>query len=729
MRKISIAAVLALVAGIVFPALGWAPADASPGDEYAGAYFGENNFPPDCTRDRSATNPDNICYRMKAGLNGLDSPKIDVLVMVPVSPTAERDMRIMRQSVEMWEGGIGHLADQMGLDWLAQGVDFHITVDYVDLEGGQGSEFSTYPITDPEIVVIASNPVGGVGIGIDPIDFADEVGFTDEDDAPCHGIANPFDFDAWENVPGFDSHHGNRSGTYVEDCQGAGGNICFAVNGAVDPEPTTIDVFNLFDLVSHEVGHCLTLGHVGDGGEATIGQGWGVVPTNDIMSYNPDPPGLNKCVSTLDVETFALRMSRYLDVNGDGAVTGEDVLSANDTIGDGLFAFQVQHPGDHLYASSTGAPSACPQPDLGLVPGKRTDWTPEPAATSEPVLTVTSPADGSTSAPDGAMTVSGSVERRSVTAGSESPGSGTDSTTAEASPPAAGEPATALLSTTLTFEGRGGNTFLFDSSTLGVTSAVNDTRHHFDLDLVNADVDFTLTWTNETGQTNLDLYVTGATDSGTTGATTNNMPETVSLKNMTGHLDITVDPYLVTEPLGSTYTLEAVVTPLDGGNGGLPEPDADRDAVPDAVDRCPIHPGASADGCTPLRATQVVVSSNGTTLGAADVHADYGPDTFEIPVSVPPGTNTLRIAWLDGDRELAAHTVTVTGPPDNDGDSIADAQDNCPHLANADQSNIDGDPHGDACDADMDGEGYTNRTEARKESDPHDPASVPKKRR
>ena len=37
--------------------------------------------------------------------------------------------------------------------------------------------------------------------------------------------------------------------------------------------------------------------------------------------------------------------------------------------GDWANPFQVQHPDDHLYASSTGSVWDCPQPDLGLVPG------------------------------------------------------------------------------------------------------------------------------------------------------------------------------------------------------------------------------------------------------------------------------------------------------------------------------------------------------------------------
>ena len=350
-------------------------AEASPAvaDSYSGPYFGAGNLPPGCIADMTVA-PENICYHMRTDLNSLDSPKVDVLVMVPVSPTSERDMRVMRQSVEMWEGGIDHLAREMGLGWLAEGMDFHITVDYFDPAGGEGGEFTTYPIVDPEIVVIATNPVGGAGIGTDPLA---DVTFT-KNGVPCHNAANPFDFGYWENLPGFDTHHESRSGTYVEDCAGKGGNICFAINGAIDPDPTRFDFFGLFDLVSHEFGHCLTVGHVGDGLEGA----WGAVATHDIMSYTNDPTHRTKCVSTLDVEGVALRMSRYLDVNGDGEVTDRDQLSANDPVGVGdplgeeSNPFQVQHPDDHLYASPTGDPYDCPQPDLGLVPGPRTDWTP-----------------------------------------------------------------------------------------------------------------------------------------------------------------------------------------------------------------------------------------------------------------------------------------------------------------------------------------------------------------
>ncbi len=361
-----------LLAGIVALSTMFLTVAADNGLDYT-AWFGDEEWAPDCELDMYPeeggdwlTNLEATCHHMRTDMNGLDSPQIDVLVMVPVSPTAERDMRIMRQSVEMWEAGIDYLAAEvMDMQWLADGVDFHITVDFFDTSA-EGGEFTTYPIVDPEIVVIATNPVGGIGIGFDPLKLITNT------EGPCHGVQNPADFSYWENLPGFNSHHDGRSGTYTEDCGGAGGNVCFAVNGAIDPDPESFDVFGLFDLVSHEFGHCMTIGHVGDGAEGE----WGGLPSNDIMAYHSDPPGLTKCMSTLDVEGVATVMSRYLDVNADGVVDKADELKANDQQGDGRDPFQVQHPRDHHYASGTGSPLDCPQPDLGLFPGERTDWYP-----------------------------------------------------------------------------------------------------------------------------------------------------------------------------------------------------------------------------------------------------------------------------------------------------------------------------------------------------------------
>ena len=413
MRKRLSLLLISVVAATSFmaaAALTTTTAQASPADDYVGPFFGDGNLPPGCIKDMSRDNPDNTCYHAKTGLNTLDSPQVDVAVLVPASPTAERDLRIMRQAAEAWEGGIDYLSDEMGLDWLRDGVDFHISSDVVGLT--EGEEVSTYPLYDPEIVIVATNPAGGAGIGVDPTYLTDELGIFDENGVPCHNIPNPFSLDTWEGLPGYDGHHGDGGGIYVEDCGGAGGNVCFSVNGGVDPVPGVTDTFSLFDLVLHETGHCLTLGHVGDGAETPV---WGPVPTTDIMAYSYDPPGQNKCVSTLNVEAFAVRMSNYVDVDGDGAVTAADRLEPNDVLGDGTNSFQVQHPDNHLFASSTGSVWDCPQPDLGTLPGEPTDWTPEPVDTHYPVLTVATPEHGAETA-DGNLHVTGTVERRPIDA-------------------------------------------------------------------------------------------------------------------------------------------------------------------------------------------------------------------------------------------------------------------------------------------------------------------------
>ena len=358
-----------------------APATSSPSETFVRPSFGDGTLPAGCIVDRDPINPDNICYHMKVGLNALDSPKIDVAVLVPVSPVAERDMRVAEQAVQMWGEGVDYLADEMGMEWLSDGVDMNVTTYELKVDP-TGVLTKPIQLVDPEIVVIMSNPAGGIGIGIDPVSFAGELGIVDGEGVPCVVEDDPFDFSSWQAKDGFDQHGLENGGTYVEDCGGVGGNVCFAVNGAVDPVPGASDFFPLYELVAHEFGHCLTVGHVGDGADGP----WGPTATNDIMAYSTDPPGIAKCVSTLDVEGFALRMSRYLDVNGDGKVTAKDELIPNDLAGDGFSSFQVQDPGDHAYASSTGSAADCPQPDQGSVPLAYGSFTPTPEVTTRPVL-------------------------------------------------------------------------------------------------------------------------------------------------------------------------------------------------------------------------------------------------------------------------------------------------------------------------------------------------------
>jgi hypothetical protein len=663
LAAIAVAAVVAVAGALLAPP----PGSASPGEEYTRPHFG-NDLPPGCKGDSMLVGVmSNVCHHMRADMNGLDSPIVDVLIMVPVSPAAERDARIMRQAVEMWEGGIDYLAPQMGLDWLGSGTDFRITVDTID---PTSDRFSLFPVVDPEIVVIATNPIGAAGIGVDPLGHFGPAasGIVHEltgvnpglRETPCSGYSEVlFDMAFWDALPGFDSHHEGRSGTYTEDCGGAGGNVCFAVNTATDPAPDQVEIGSLFDLVAHEFGHCMTIGHVGDGAEGS----WGTVPPNDIMAYNDAPVGLTKCVSTLDLESVATSMSKYLDVNGDGLINGRDRLLANDPPGDGLSPFQTQHPRDHFYASSTGQPRDCPQPSLGLVPGPRTDWTPDPATTVQHVLTVTSPAAGAR-ANDTSFKVAGTVEkvitRPYKSPATTSPSSPTTAPTAPQSEPDNGAKVRATVNPSptpqnVTFTHEDGNTFHPQDTTLGADS---EAMHLFGLELLApGDVTFTLDWGDALELSDLDLYVTGAATSGSEAASAAH-PEQVTLRDVRGHLNIAVDPYLVTDPVdGITYTLTAVVT------GQLPQTDRDGDETPDGVDVCVDRAGSGADGC-PIAATErvlVYVDEATAPVATEDVDTTNGRDSFAVVAPVPRGTHTLRIVWAaTSGKVFATKTVTVT---------------------------------------------------------------------
>lgn len=72
---------------------------------------------------------------------------------------------------------------------------------------------------------------------------------------------------------------------------------------------------------------------------------------------------------------------------------------------------------------------------------------------------------------------------------------------------------------------------------------------------------------------------------------------------------------------------------------------------------------------------------------------------------------SLMIACGSG---LVTNSVSAGGFIDTDGDGIADAADNCPRIANADQSNLDGDAFGDLCDSDHDND---NRLDVRTAAD------------
>ena len=176
-------------------------AQGGPDEFYTGPHFGNGKVPAGCIMDRDPINPDNHCFHMKVGLNALDSPKVDVAVLIPVSPAAERDMRVATQAVQMWDDGLHYLADQMDLPWLSEGFEMEVRTRVVPVDD-DGLPIDPINLVDPEIVVVVSNPAGGIGIGIDPTAFGGELGLYDDQGVPCAELPNPFSMDAWQARPG-----------------------------------------------------------------------------------------------------------------------------------------------------------------------------------------------------------------------------------------------------------------------------------------------------------------------------------------------------------------------------------------------------------------------------------------------------------------------------------------------------------------------------------------------
>lgn len=192
----------------------------------------------------------------------VDTPQVDVLIVPPASPFATRDVATIGLAVDQWSTGIQQLADP----WFASGFAIHPYTLGVDTPTPEA-------LADPEIIVLTAeyNPVLLFGIGEQT-----PVGVCVADESTWH------------------QHEGSPWASAMAQC-GTGGMVCLAINTnfLLGGEG------QMHDLVAHEFGHCLGIGHVGDALDFNAK----TVPLNDIMSYQYNPAHVH-CVSTLNVKSL-----------------------------------------------------------------------------------------------------------------------------------------------------------------------------------------------------------------------------------------------------------------------------------------------------------------------------------------------------------------------------------------------------------------------------------------
>lgn len=115
---------------------------------------------------------------------------------------------------------------------------------------------------------------------------------------------------------------------------------------------------------------------------------------------------------------------------------------------------------------------------------------------------------------------------------------------------------------------------------------------------------------------------------------------------------------------------------------------------------------AGTDGALLDIGLQVTAGAAAAThsIGFATTNADPAINSMHALSDVHGATSV--------NHTVAGMRLTIAAPLDTDGDGIPDATDNCPTVANKDQADLDADKIGDACDPDIDGDGYPNGVDA-----------------
>jgi hypothetical protein len=201
----------------------------------------------------------------------LDTTVIDVVIVPPAGMTTPDQIATSRLAVQAWSDGI----EALGQSWFTDAFEMNVYAVGIDIP-------SIDAVSDPEIIVISTSAQGILGIGLEP----KQIG--------CILLGE-------ETLTDYGGHAHRGGYVTASDCTGIGF-TCFAINLAgTDPR-------GLYDLIAHEVGHCLGAGHVGDALDFRARY----APVEDIMSYQDNPEQVH-CVSNMNVRNLEGVYAHLLD--------------------------------------------------------------------------------------------------------------------------------------------------------------------------------------------------------------------------------------------------------------------------------------------------------------------------------------------------------------------------------------------------------------------------------
>lgn len=180
----------------------------------------------------------------------------------------------------------------------------------------------------------------------------------------------------------------------------------------------------------------------------------------------------------------------------------------------------------------------------------------------------------------------------------------------------------------------------------------------------------------------------------------------------------TVTDNVIASPISSAWTID--VTPVNGAPvlSVVPEQNVTELATLTLEMGGYVfdedHSNAAGDLTWSLLGIPDVATDPPAGMSISNLAGSYGRLTW-TPGENSDGTYPVTVQVSDGGADGALpDTVTfnvVVAMLDGDGDGVADYNDNCPAVGNADQLNTDGDGLGNACDPDDDNDGISDAVE------------------